>query len=97
MEWLRKLLGLETDPFLRQWNKKAKEQAKKRKTCKHNQNYSNEQYKDFEGTPMIRFVCHDCGMGDRGHVHGDPNSWEVFSEEFRNGVLVSRTPPVNTK
>jgi hypothetical protein len=92
MQWLRKLLGLETDPFVRQWNKEAKGKAKKRETCRHNRNYSNEQYKDFEGTPMIRFICFDCGFGDRGHVHADPNSWEEFREEVRSGVQISRSP-----
>lgn len=59
-----------------------------KKTCKHEKNTYRNEYKHVPtGTPMIHFVCYECGYNDAGHVYADPDTYPVSRiTEVRNGI-----------
>lgn len=49
---------------------------KEKEPCKHNKNNRENKFRLPDGTPMVDFVCFDCGYEDRGHVYAGED-WPV--------------------
>jgi len=62
----------------------------KKKPCKHKLNYILNQWVAKDDTPMISFVCLDCGYKDYGHVYGDSENWEKYIE-CKNGIAQDKS------
>lgn len=56
-----------------------------KKPCQHVRNTHCRTFFSKDGTPMVSFVCHDCGYTDNGHVHADPETWKCKETVVKNG------------
>jgi len=61
---------------------------KKNKKCLCNKNTFARKYFSDDNTPMIEFMCFDCGYRDSGHVYADPSNWKIESITLKNGKII---------
>ena len=70
--------------WLASWFQEEKEEAR----CDHRKNYVEHRSLSADGTPLLHFMCNDCGAEDQGQVDSHPRGWAGLTK-CTDGVRIS--------